>query len=133
MRRGFACAVVVACALSAFATLRVREKDGALSVVRNGRVLVSGIVPDRGDVQAGGDVDCDDVAGHLNAGGNVDCGNVEGNLSAGGNVVCRDVKGSVSAGGSVVCKNAADEVQSDGDFRSNLKDKKRGFSFELKL
>ena len=51
MRRGFACVGIVACALSAFATLRVHEKDGNLSVVRNGRVLISDIVPDRGNVR----------------------------------------------------------------------------------
>ncbi len=96
----------------------------------------------QGDVNAGGDVDCDDVAGNLQAGGDVDCGNVEGSVSAGGDVDCGRVGGSVSAGGDVDCGKAGGSVHGstvngetpeDGEFHSNLKDKKRGFSFELKL
>lgn len=86
-----------------------------------------------GDVQAGGDAACGDVAGHVNAGGDVQCGDVEGNLNAGGDVVCGDIEGSVTAGGDVACNSIAGEAKYDGDFHSNLKDKKRGFSFELKL
>ena len=86
-----------------------------------------------GDVQAGGDAACGDVAGHVNAGGDVQCGDVEGNLYAGGDVVCGDIEGSVTAGGDVACNSIAGEAKYDGDFHSNRKDKKRGFSFELKL
>ena len=86
-----------------------------------------------GDVQAGGDAACGDVAGHVNAGGDVQCGDVEGNLNAGGDVVCGDIEGSVTAGGDVACNSIAGEAKYDGDFHSNRKDKKRGFSFELKL
>lgn len=95
-----------------------------------------------GDLQAGGDVDCDDVAGNVSAGGDVDCGNVEGNVSAGGDVDCGKVEGSVDAGGDVDCGSIGGAVRAasvngeepkDEDFHSNLKGKKRGFSFELKL
>ena len=42
---------------------------------------------------------------------------------------CDSVGGDVRADGDVNCDGIAD----DGEFHSNLKDKKRGFSFELKL
>ena len=48
--RIFVCVAVVACALSSFAALQVKETDGALSVWRDGKVLVSDIVADRGAV-----------------------------------------------------------------------------------
>ena len=97
-----------------------------------------------GPVSAGGDVDCGSVSGNLNAGGDVDCDNVEGNVNAGCDVDCDSVRGSVSAGGDVDCDSVGGDVRADGDvncdgiaddgeFHSNLKDKKRGFSFELKL
>ncbi len=97
-----------------------------------------------GPVSAGGDVDCGSVSGNLNAGGDVDCNNVEGNVNAGRDVDCDSVRGSVSAGGDVDCDSVGGDVRAEGDvdcdgiaddgeFHSNLKDKKRGFSFELKL
>lgn len=94
-----------------------------------------------GHVQAGGDVNCDDVAGNLSAGGDVDCGKIEGSVSAGGDVDCGPVGGSVNACGDVDCgpvggglrRGGETEEGEDEDFRSNLKGKKRGFSFELKL
>lgn len=45
-------------------------------------------------------VNCNDV-GVVNAGGSVNCDDVAGNVSAGGSVNCDDVGGSVTAGGSV--------------------------------
>lgn len=103
-----------------------------------------------GDVNAGGDVDCEGVLGHVTAGGDVDCGGVEGNVQAGGDVDCGGVGGSVSAGGDVDCSAVGGNVHAEGDvdcgvvggrvsspdddeFHSNLKGKKRGFSFEMKL
>jgi len=107
-----------------------------------------------GSVYADGDVDCGDILGHVTAGGDVDCGGVEGNLSAGGDVDCDAVGGSVNAGGDVDCGDVGGSVNAGGDvdcgavgggvsaegdvaagedFRSNLKGKKKGFSFELKL
>ncbi len=95
-----------------------------------------------GDLQAGGDVDCGDVAGNVSAGGDVDCGDVVGSVSAGGDVDCGDVEGNVSAGGDVDCDDVGGSVHGstvngetpeEGELRSNLKGKKRGFSFELKL
>lgn len=95
-----------------------------------------------GNVQAGGDVNCDDVSGNVSAGGDVDCGNVEGNVTADGDVDCGKVGGSVSADGDVDCGNVGGTVRAatvngeapeEEEFHSNLKGKKRGFSFELKL
>ncbi len=95
-----------------------------------------------GNLSAGGDVNCDDVAGNVSAGGNVDCGNVEGSVTASGNADCGKVGGSVNAGGNVDCGSVGGTVRAatvngeapdDGEFHSNLKGKKRGFSFELKL
>ena len=99
------------------------------------------------DVSAGGDVSCDNVSGHIQAGGDVNCDNVDGNINAGSDIKCGDVEGSVSAAGDVSCGNVGGDVRAEGDlscgnvggaadngeFSSNLKDKKRGFSFELKL
>ena len=97
-----------------------------------------------GDLCAGGDVTCDEVSGHVQAGGDVTCDSVEGNVSAGSDVSCDNVEGSVHAGGDVSCGRVGGDVRAEGDvncdsaaddgeFHSNLKDKKRGFSFELKL
>ena len=97
-----------------------------------------------GDLCAGGDVTCGEVSGHVQAGGDVSCDNVEGNVSAGCDVSCDNVEGSVHAGGDVNCGKVSggvraegdvncDGIADDGEFHSNLKDKKRGFSFELKL
>lgn len=97
-----------------------------------------------GHVQAGGDVTCDNVEGSVSAGSDVNCDNVDGNISAGGDVKCADVEGSITAGGDVSCGNVGGDVRAEGDlscagivdnseFHSNLKDKKRGFSFGLKL
>ena len=97
-----------------------------------------------GDLCAGGDVTCGEVSGHVQAGGDVSCDNVEGNVSAGSDVSCGGVEGSVCAGGDVSCGKVGGDVRAEGDlscagaadggeFQSNLKDKKRGFSFELKL
>ena len=95
-----------------------------------------------GNVQAGGDVNCDDVSGNVSADGDVDCGNVEGSVTAKGSVDCGKVGGSVSAGGNVDCGSVGGTVRAatvngeapeEEEFHSNLKDKKRGFSFELKL
>lgn len=83
--------------------------DGARSIsVSNGRVTIDGKQVDHGevnnnilkvevtgvlerleadgDVQAGGDVSCDDVGGTVQCGGDVRCGNVSGSIMAGGDV-----------------------------------------------
>ena len=48
MLRKIVCGGAALCAFSSFAALSVQERDGALSVLRDGRALVSGIVADRG-------------------------------------------------------------------------------------
>ena len=117
-----------------------------------GDVDCGGVV---GHVNAGGDVDCSGVEGNVSAGGDVDCDEVEGSVQAGGDVACGNVKGSVSAGGDLSCGSVGGDAHAEGDvaagfvagragggsddggededFHSNLKGKKRGFSFELKL
>lgn len=104
-----------------------------------------------GHVNAGGDVDCSGVEGNVQAGGDVNCGSVGGDVKAGGDVDCDDVGGSVNAAGDVDCDDVGGSVRAMGDvdcgavggrvggaddddeFHSNLKGKKRGISFELKL
>ncbi len=118
----------------------------ALNIRSDFDVSVNGSVA--GDVNAGGDVNCGNVLGHVNAGSDVDCGDVEGNLSAGGDVDCGKVAGSVNAGGDIDCGTVGGSVSAMGDvdsgvvkggssddeeFHSNLKGRKKGFSFELKL
>ena len=51
----------------------------------------------RGNVNAGGDVDCGDVEGSVQAGGDVDCSSVGANVYAGGDVDCGSVGGRVFA------------------------------------
>ena len=116
-------------------------EDVGGSVTAGGDISCSDVT---GDVQAGGDVTCDNVEGSVSAGGDVNCDNVDGNVSAGVDVDCGNVEGSVHAGGDVSCGKVGGDVRAEGDlscagaagggeFQSNLKDKKRGFSFELKL
>ena len=86
------------------------------------------------DVQSSFDVHVEgNVCGSASAQGDVSCGAVGGPVSAGGDVNCGDVGGPVSAGGDVNCGSVAGGAVDDGEFRSNLKGKKRGFSFERKL
>ncbi len=40
----------------------------------------------KGDVSAGGSVNCDDVGGNVSAGGSVNCDDVDGNVTAGGSI-----------------------------------------------
>ena len=119
----------------------VNCEDVGGSVNAGGDISCSDVT---GDVHAGGDVSCDGVSGHVQAGGDVTCDNVEGNVNAGSDVSCDNVEGSVCAGGDVNCGKVGGGVRAEGDlncegiaddgeFHSNLKDKKRGFSFELKL
>lgn len=81
-----------------------------------------------GDIQADGDVSCGEVKGSVSAGDDVNCGDVGSVVTAGGDVSCGNVGGMITAGGDVSCSDASDD-----DFHSNLKGKKKGFSFELKL
>lgn len=120
----------------------------ALNVESDFDLTVEGDV--QGSVTAGGDVDCGEVGGAVTAGGDVDCKDVDGSVMAGGDVDCGVVGGSVQAGGDVDCGAVGGDVRAEGDvdcgvvggsvnarddedFHSNLKGKKKGFSFELKL
>lgn len=53
------------------------------------------------NLDAGGSVTCEDVAGYVDAGGSVQAGNVGGYVDAGGSVRCGNVGGDIDAGGSV--------------------------------
>lgn len=55
----------------------------------------------KGDVSAGGSVNCADVGGSVKADGSVNCDDVGGSVTANGSVRCDDVNGVVTAGGSV--------------------------------
>ena len=84
--------------------------------MRNGVVVVDGVVQDGtlagvvevrvvegvlGKLECDASVICGDVAGDVSAGGSVKAGHVTGNVDAGGSVVCGNVAGAVDAGGSV--------------------------------
>ena len=60
-----------------------------------------------GNVDAGGDVTCDEVSGDVRAGGSVTCDEVAGDVTAGGSVTCDEVAGDVTAGGDVTCDEIA--------------------------
>ena len=68
-----------------------------------------------GDVEAGGDVACDDVGGDVEAGGDVACGGVGGDVDAGGDVACGGVGGNVAAGSDVTCGSVSGNVDASGD------------------
>jgi hypothetical protein len=53
------------------------------------------------NLDAGGSVTCQDVAGYVDAGGSVHSGNIGGDVDAGGSVHCGKVGGNIDAGGSV--------------------------------
>lgn len=72
-----------------------------------------------GDVTAGGDVSCDNVAGDVRANGDVSCDNVAGSVTAGGDVSCDNVDGNVTAGGGVSCDEIAGSAFAGTSFRSD--------------
>lgn len=53
------------------------------------------------NLDVGGSVTAQDVAGYVDAGGSVQCGNVGEYVDAGGSVQCKNVGGDIDAGGSV--------------------------------
>lgn len=55
----------------------------------------------KGNIDARGSVNCDNVGGDIKAGGSVNADDVKGSVYANGSVNCDDVGGSVQAGGSV--------------------------------
>lgn len=56
----------------------------------------------KGNVDAGGSVQCENVGGDVDAGGSINAGDIEGDVDAGGSVNCGKVGGDIDAGGSVV-------------------------------
>lgn len=91
-------------------------------VIRNGVVIVDGVVQEGtvtgvveikvvegvlGRLETDASVVCQDVLGDITAGGSVKSGNVGGNVSAGGSVKANDIGGGVTAGGSVNAKSRA--------------------------
>lgn len=63
----------------------------------DGNAYITGNV--KGDVDAGGSVECHDVGKSVDAGGNVAYSNVGGDVDAGGSVNAGGVHGDVDAGG----------------------------------
>lgn len=53
------------------------------------------------NVEAHGNVECQQVTGSVSAGGNVSCHDILGSVSCGGTVQCSQIHGSVSAGGGI--------------------------------
>ena len=56
----------------------------AASINADGSVTVNGEV--KGDVDAGGSINCGNVSGSADAGGSINCGNIGGNADAGGSI-----------------------------------------------
>jgi len=55
------------------------------------------------NIEAGCNVNCNNVEGNVNAGGGVNCDIINGNVEAGGGVNCDCIEGNVLAGGSITC------------------------------
>lgn len=68
-----------------------------------------------GGVEAQGDVDCNSIGGGVDAGGDVSCTQIYGSVSAGGDIDCGTVWGNVSAGGDVSCDKVNGSVTAGGD------------------
>ncbi len=64
----------------------------------------------RGNVIAGTSVNCDEVSGNVNAGAGVNCDGVGGDVCAGTNIVCDDIGGSVNCGLTIQCDNISGSV-----------------------
>lgn len=75
--------------------------EGNNITIRNGRVIVDGIVAD-GTVNGVVEIRIlEGVLNNLETDASVTCGQVNGSVSAGGSVHCENVGGGVQAGGSV--------------------------------
>jgi len=70
------------------------------SIRATGNVDVKSYV--KGNINAGGSVNCGDVGGSIDTGGSVNCSNVSGNVDAGGSITCGNVNGNANAGGSIL-------------------------------
>ena len=68
-----------------------------------------------GGVEAHGDVDCSSIGGGVDTSGDVSCTQIYGSVNAGGDVDCGTVWGNVSAGGDVACDKVNGHVTAGGD------------------
>jgi len=84
---------------NATGVVRVDITGDLVNLKTDASATISGGV--KGDVGAGGSVQCGNVAGSVDAGGSVQCNNVGKNVDAGGSVTCGTVGGDIDAGGSV--------------------------------
>lgn len=64
--------------------VEIRVLGDLVSLSSDASVNVTGNI--KGDVRAGGSVNCDDVNGNVTAGGSVNCDDVGGNVNAGGSI-----------------------------------------------
>lgn len=68
-------------------TIEIKLDGDCASIKADGNVTVTGNV--KGNIDAGGSVNCGNVGGNVDAGGSVKCGNVSGDVDAGGSVSMR--------------------------------------------
>lgn len=100
-------------ALHAQQSIRFEYEGPAQNLTSAFDVQINGTV--YGDVNAGGDVNCGDVAGSVGAEGDVTCDTVAGGVEAGGNVTCDSVGGAVNAAGDVTCDDVCGNIRAGGD------------------
>ena len=90
------------------------EADNGCDLDVWGNATVNGNV--KGDIKAGGGVNCDKVEGNVTAGAGVNCDEVNGNITAGASINCDAINGNASAGANIVC----DDIGGNVDCASTL-------------
>ena len=111
--------------------IQFQYEGPALNVQSDFTVHVDGVI--QGNVNAGGDVNCEAVYGGVRAGGDVNCDDVGGGVEAAGDVNCDDVGGAVNAGGDVNCDRVIGTVNAGGDVNCEGLDGGKGLRFHVKI
>lgn len=88
--------------------LKVELNSHADKIEIWGNATINGNV--RGDVKAGGGVNCDKIEGNVTAGAGVNCDEVNGNINAGASINCDAVNGNATAGANIVCDDIGGNV-----------------------
>jgi len=96
------------------------------TIIFNGKIVecgpLSGIVSIKWEgpaasINSSYSIECKgNVGGDVNAEGNVECENVDGDVNAEGSVQCENVEGDINAEGNVIVKgNVVGDINADGD------------------
>lgn len=78
-------------------------------------VTVHGFVD--GNIEAGGNVKCENVDGNVNAGGNVECSTIDGDTEVEGDLKCQEIDGNVTVNGNVTCETIDGDVEVSGNLK----------------